>query len=596
MKNLKYILLSLVVFSGCDDELDINPQGLITNDLIVFNSETVSNSLTGAYAILDGNLDGSDVWRAAGSNWIYGEVAGDNAYKGSTSSDQPEVNQVERYTVQASNEFLEYKYTAVYEGVFKSNAVIIAANEGLENGDITQSEYNQFVGEARFLRGHYHFEAKKMWNKIAYVDEVAIESRESVSNTTDDSVWVNIEADFQAAIDLLGDTNETGRANSWIAKSYMAKAHMYQADFTSAKILLDEIINSGPYDLNARFSDNFNAVFDNSVESIFAIQYVVGDGSPNDQGGNWGDVLNFPNTGEAGAGSCCGFYQPSQNLVNAFKTDTDGLPLLDTFNDVDVLNEEAQINQYRSENPDFEDSADVLDEDGNVVTAGDRSEYEAVYVMESGNLDPRLDRTVGRKGIDYQGFGIHPGRLWIRDMSNGGPYLAVKNTIMADQVGTSSSSVAWTANVNAVNVNIIRFAEVLLWRAEVAASEGDLGTAVTYVNRVRARASNSADFVTVPGTNTPAANYVVSEYGSFASQEEAIKAVDHEQRIELAMEGHRFFELVRKGKASEVLNTYIEGEKDNRDYLSSSVFDATDEFYPFPQNVISQSGGVLTPN
>ena len=575
MKNIKLIIvLSILVLLSCDDEVDINPQGLITNDLIVNNQETVSGYLTAAYGMLDGNFDGADPWRGAASNWIYGEVASDNAYKGSTNSDQPQINEVERYNATSTSDYMDYKYNAVYEGVARSNRTIREATNGLSSGDLSQSDFNQLVGEARFLRGHYHFEAKKMWNKIAYIDENV---SESITNTTDDSIWVSIEEDFQSTIDLLEETSEIGRTNSWIASAYLAKAHIYQGDFDSARPILDNIINSGPYDLNDRFSDNFNAIFDNSRESIFAVQYVVGEGVPNDQTGNWGDVLNFPQTGDVGAG-CCGFYQPSQNLVNAFKTDADGLPLLDTFNDVDVLNEEAQFNAFLAAN------------------GGEAEGYDETFELESGNLDPRLDRTVGRRGIDYNGFGLHPGRDWIRDMSNGGPYLPKKSMYRADQIGMVSSTVAWSANVNAINVNIIRFAEVLLWRAEIAAFDGDLGTAVQLVDRVRTRASNSDDFVTVPGSTTPAANYLVGNYGSFESQEQAIAAVEHEQRIELAMEGNRFFELVRKGTAIEVLNEYIDGEKDTRSYLENSIFEAQDEFYRFPQTIIDQSSGVLTPN
>lgn len=585
MKNIKLILLSLIVFSGCDDEVDINPQGLVFEDLIVNNLDTTEGYLIASYGILDGNLDGADVWRGAGSNWIYGEVASDNAYKGSTNSDQPQINQVERYNVISTGDFLFYKYSAVYEGVARANRTIRAAIEGLASNDLSQEDHDRLVGEARFLRGHYHFEAKKMWNKIAFIDE---NTTESIPNTTDNSVWDRIEADFQAAINLLDETSEDGRANSWMAQAYLAKTHMYQADFVAAKSILDNIINTGPYDLNERYSDNFNAIFDNSNESIFAIQYAVGDGTPNDQNGNWGDVLNFPGTGEAGAGDCCGFYQPSQNLVNAFKTDASGLPLLDTFNNEDVTNEEAQFNELVA-TPAYVSA----DSDGRVAL---EQAYDNSYVPETGNLDPRLDRTVGRKGIDYNGFGLHRGRAWVRDIQNGGPYLAKKNNIQADQIGTSSSTVAWTANVNAINVNIIRFAEVLLWRAEIAASEGDLGTAVQYVDRIRTRAANTADFVTVPDTTTPAANYVINGYGSFSSQEQAIKAVEHEQRIELAMEGNRFFELVRKGTAVEVLNEYLEGEEDNRTYLSSSTFESLDQYYPFPQTAINQSGGVLESN
>lgn len=574
MKKIGIIICAVSVLCSCGNELDVDPQGVLTEDLLAGDVGSLERFLFSAYAILDGNLDDSDVWRSAPSNWVYGEVASDNAYKGSEPGDQTPIDNIEAYTPNATSSFFEIKYRALYDGISKANASIVRTTDGLNFG-LEEEDANQLIGEARFLRGHYHFEGKKMWNKIVYVDENTLPG---ATNTTDDSVWDSIEADFQFGIDNMAETSEVGRANSWMAKTYLAKVHLYQGDFAAAKPLLDEVINGGPYALNARFSDNFDGEDEQSdLESIFAIQYFVNEGIGNDSTGNWGDILNFPQTTEVGGG-CCGFFQPSQNLVNAFKTGDDGLPLLDTFNDVDVINEEAQFNAY-------------------VAANGNEDGYDETFELETGNLDPRLDRTVGRRGIDFQGWGLHPGRSWIRDMANAGPYLGKKTMHRADQAGdVSTSGAAWSGNVNGINIHIIRFAEVLLWRAEIAAAEGDLGAAVALVDRVRARAANSEDFVTVPGTITPAANYVISEYGNFTDQEQAIKAVEHEQRIELAMEGHRFFELVRKGTAAQVLNDYTQEESETRSYLSGVLFGSGNEFYPFPQAIIDESQGVLTSN
>lgn len=144
-------------------------------------------------------------------------------------------------------------------------------------------------------------------------------------------------------------------------------------------------------------------------------------------------------------------------------------------------------------------------------------------------------------------------------------------------------------------MNIIRFAEVLLWRAEIAADEGDLETAKTLVNRVRERAANPLNFVR-RNDGTAAANYVVGVYSSFLDKDMAIKAVDFEERIELALEGHRFFELVRKGKASQVLNAYLEVESTKRSHLTGASFQPTAEVYPIPQDIINLSRGILEQN
>jgi len=220
-------------------------------------------------------------------------------------------------------------------------------------------------------------------------------------------------------------------------------------------------------------------------------------------------------------------------------------------------------------------------------------------VPESGNLDSRLDWTVGRKGIPFNGWGDFPGLAWTRDPANGGSYVSKKIVYNADQQGTGevNTTTGWAATVNAINTNIIRFSEVLLWRAEVAADEGDLVTAVNYVDMVRTRAANPAGWVKrEDGSN--AANYVVGLYADnegFPSVEFAEEAILFEYRLETALEGHRFFDLVRRGKASEVLNAYIAGDK-TRGYLVGASYIDNAAVFPVPQSVIDLSMGVIEQN
>ncbi|WP_062053026.1 RagB/SusD family nutrient uptake outer membrane protein [Aquimarina longa] len=572
------VYISVIVsipFQSCQKELEIPLQGQYSTDVITYDANWVGSQLTAAYGMLDGNLDGDDMWRAAGSNWVYGEVASDNAYKGSEFGDQPIINNIERYAANSNeSRYYGYKWNAVFEGVARSNEAIKGAKKGLERGELTPAESIQLEAEARFLRAHYHFEAKKMWDNIPYIDETVTVSQ---SNIDVDS-WSAIEADFAFAVEKLAENSRfVGAANSWVARAYLAKVHMYQLDYTAAKPVLDAIINSGPYSLTPKYSDNFNAETNNNVESIFAIQNTVGDGSAGDDNANWGDALNFPNGAPVGTSptgsSCCGFFQPSQNLVNAYKTDVSGLPLLDTFNDVDVVNDDGIAS-------------------------------DASFTPYTGELDPRLDWKVGRRGIDYNGWGIMPGQAWIRNQPNGGPYLQKITLFRKSQFenGSIDAGLAWAPGVSSMNTNIIRFAEVLLWRAEIMAvkGEGDLGVAL--VDRIRTRAANPDDFVKELDANgkptgNPAANYVIQPYGSFTSQEQAIKAVAHEYRIETALEGHRFFDLVRRGVADQVLSTYLNTEITKRSHLNSASFTAgKNERYPIPQTVISVSNGKIKQN
>jgi len=187
-----------------------------------------------------------------------------------------------------------------------------------------------------------------------------------------------------------------------------------------------------------------------------------------------------------------------------------------------------------------------------------------------------------------------PGMRWTRDQANGGPYVGKKHEVLKSQEGTISA--AGLPQYNAINTPLIRYADVLLWRAEIHAQNNELSLAKDLVNLIRARAANESGFVkTANGTN--AANYIIKEYVSFPSQEYAIKAVRFERRLELASEGHRFFDLVRWGIGSTVLNDYITEESTKRVYLNGANFSTgRSEYYPIPLEAINTSRGVLKQN
>ncbi|QJW89805.1 RagB/SusD family nutrient uptake outer membrane protein [Spirosoma taeanense] len=543
----KFLVLTTAVglglMSSCSkDFLETTPLG-VANDQLLASKSGVNGALIAAYSLLDG-VGAGPTNTASVSNWIFGSVASDDAYKGSDVGDQAQITTLERYSIQADLGLYNDKWVALYDGISRSNDVLKLIPRAT---DMTDAEKAQAMGEARFLRAWYHFEAKKIWNMVPYVDETVTDF---INLPNDKDIWPKIEADFQYAIDNLAATRaQVGRASKWTAKAYLAKAHMYQQDYSAAKPLLDDVVNNGPFSLVASFHDNFRIVTENNSESVFEVQMSVGDGGSG-QNGSWGDNWNFP-YGSA-PGGCCGFYQPSQNLVNAFKTDASGLPLLDTFNNVDVKNDEGLAST-------------------------------AAFTPYEGTLDPRLDWTVGRRGIPFLNWGVHPGRNWIRDQSFGGPYTFKKFFAYS---GENAGAESPRANAN--NYRALRFADVLLMRAEVAAEENDLATALKIVNQIRSRAGN---VVVTDAAGKPAANYLVKTYPAFPSQDFARKAVRFERRLELAMEGHRFFDLVRWGVASDVLNAYLAKESQKRTYLNGSTFvKGKNEFFPIPQAQIDIMG------
>ena len=214
--------------------------------------------------------------------------------------------------------------------------------------------------------------------------------------------------------------------------------------------------------------------------------------------------------------------------------------------------------------------------------------------------DPRLDVNVGRFGVPYLDWGI-PNNLsaFIRDYGNGGMYLNKKNhSWKAERDGAATTQPTSTS----INYHIIRFAEILLMRAEIAVNEGDLATALNYINQVRARAAKfyvaaegSSAYVLddkVNGTTgaNAAANYRIGLYPSFASAAQAREALEREYRLEFGMEGHRWFDIARWGKVADVLNAYAASESK---YLGKFVNTYSPSWvnFPIPSSEINTAMG-----
>jgi hypothetical protein len=568
MKSVK-ILFSIGVLAAvasCSDSfLEVTPKAALERPALA-NGKGVNYLLIGAYSMLDGWATAEGAYRSyqvGADNWVYGSVASDDAYKGTDAGDQPPISFIEQHNIQSDNIYFRGKWRGMYDGIARCNDVLQILPEVT---DLTDGEKAQIAAEAKFLRGHYHFELKKMFNMVPYIDDQVYDPNDLESTKVPNNVdiWPKIVADLEAAYAVLpAKQASVGRASKYAAGATLAKAWLFQGQAAKAKPYLIEIVNSTQYRLVDNYHDNFKATTNNNPESIFEVQYSVNDGAPGGENGNIGSTLNYP-YGGGGVTTCCGFFQPSQNLVNSFKTGADGLPLLDNFNSSDVTSDQG-------------------------------IETTQPFTPYAGTLDPRLDWTVGRRGIPYLDWGVHPGRTYVRDQSYGGPYSPKKHVMYRSDVGTNTF--AGNARLNANNYRMIRYSHVLLWLAEVAIAEGDLEGARGYVNQIRARAAKPAGWVkTAGGAN--AANYLINEYpGPWTDPATATKAVRHEQRLEFAMEGHRRFDLVRWGIAAQTMNAYFAGEGSKRAYLQGRSFVAgKHEYFPIPLQEIlnSQLNGQAT--
>lgn len=574
MKKIIILLVAVFISFSCSDSFfDLKPQGRAS--LAQLSTKNgVGALLIGAYSLLDGVGAGNTGRQSTISNYVFGGISSDDAVKGTDAGDQPEQSFIEQYNWLADNTYFLGKWWHSYDGVARANEVIqIVGSPDVK--DMTDAEKAQVIAEARFLRGHYHFEAKKMWGKVPYIDEkiyVASDPNSTKVPNTED-IWPKIEADFEFAANTLPATQaQKGRATKWAAKAYLAKAKIFQKKWAEAKTLLEDVYKNSGKKLAPNYHDNYKTVTNNNIESIFEVQFSVNDGTTGNNG-NAGDNLNWPYSSTAPGRGCCGFYQASHNLVNAFKTSEDGLPLIgsaadgteDTYNKVDLPNDQG-------------------------ISAG-----TAFTLDKTIPVDPRLDWTVGRRGVNFLDWGSMPGSTWVRDQVYAGPYTGKKwMYYLAEENSTTHSTSK--RNVNN-NYRLLKMSHVILWLAECEIELGNLAAAQGYVNEIRERAQKGS-------VQDGSVNYVVKPYpaGTFATKgaDFARNATRMETRLEFAMEGHRFFDLVRWGIAEKVLNKYAAEEAapgkepsgrvfNKRGYMAGKTFTAKNNYFPLPQDEILNS-------
>lgn len=570
MKKLKLLLIASIgivaITASCNDDFLLKePLGQIAGPSLN-NAEGVEGKLIAAYRTLSGQgMNGGGTWYYDIHGWIFGSIASDNAVKGTDAGDQPEHSFIEAYDFTTFNDHIKDKWRSVYWGMARANEVIDAVAEAAEGDDpLDAARSAQVIAEARFLRGFHALQAQLHFRNPAYVDEAAydVNDVESSKVANGGQIWDQIIADFSAAAAALPATQaEVGRATSWAAKAFLAKTHMHTGDagkISAAIPVLEDIVNNGPFSLVAKYEDNHLVATRNNSESIFEIQYAISSGD--DQNSNKGVGLAHPYISPWG---CCGFWQATQDLVDAHQTDANGLPLLD--------------GSWKTNHITNPNGADVGKPIGNP------------------SVDPRLDHSVGRPGILYKGHHIMQVD-YIRDLTYAGPYFSKKHVGEPEAFGVGG----W-GNLTANNYRIMRLSMVKLWLAEAYVEAGRLEDARAQVNDIRARAANPAGFVpeAIQGatrteystTANPAANYNVGQYtAAWTNASTARAAVRMETRIEFAMEGHRFFDLQRWGVQGAVLNDYIARESQYRIYLQGKSFSSPkNEYYPIPQQAIDRS-------
>lgn len=562
-------ILSLIIATTCKDSfLDKKPYGTTTESTLG-NKDGLNALLIGAYSYLKGGSGGGFV-----SSWM-SVASQDDARLGCEDGATIE----NCFLYDATNAYINERWVFLYSAVQACNDVLRILPDAT---DLTEDERTQLTAEARFLRGIYYLYLAMSWKNVPWIDETITYSEQNYLVPNTDPIYPRIEEDFEYAANHLTETKtQVGRGNKWAAKCFLVKAYMFQKKFSEAKTLLEDIIANGrtsndlKYGLLDKYGDNFRTETKNGSEGVFVVQMSVNDGSDG-ANGNPMDYFNGPYGSPA---TCCyGCYAPYFDLIDAYQTDDlTGLPLIDTYQLTPVKNDQG----ISSSEP---------------------------FTPHEGPLDARLDWCVGRRGIPFLDWGVHPGMAWIRSQYTDGPYSAIKNICWQARVETDREAGSSATNTP---LNLIRFADVLLWAAECEIEVGTLSRAEEYVNQVRERAANPQGFVykymddndPLRGfSTTPAANYKVGLYtGQFEANGKtyARKAVRFERRLELACEHQRYFDLLRYDgldfDVAEWHNRVMQREgsqpgfNPSNNYKQAMFVKGKNELFPIPQEQIDMS-------
>lgn len=571
MKRIIYSVLTILALAGttsCSDFLDEQkPQGILDSDQVK-DPSNVDNLVISAYAIF---TTAEDI-NSSFSMWNF-DVRSDDAYKGGNGTSDGDVfHQLEiEQGVLTTNWNINDMWVRLYNCISRVNSAISM----LEQTDDSYQLKAQRLGEMKFLRGYAHFLLKRLYKNIPFIMNANLSQEEynSLTNTefTNDEGWQQIISDVEYAYSVLPvSQSEKGRPTRAAAAAFLTKLYLYKAyrqdnaqsnEVTSInqedlKKVVEysdpAIYTAGGFGLEDDYHNNFRPEpqYENGKESIWAMQYSMNDGTKYGNL-NWSYGLIVPNIPGVTDGGC-DFYKPSQNLVNAFRTDADGHPYIDTFNDKDY----------------------------------DKNEDYA---------DPRLFLTVGIPGLPYEfnrNYIMDESSTWSRSNGLYGYYVTLKQNVDPES-GYLIKGSWWGTPMNRI---VFRYADVLLERAEAYAQLGEASEAVAIVNQIRRRAKQSTGMIaSYPSDYGVKLN--ISTYDGTFSQEEALKMVKMERRLEMGMESERFFDLVRWGEAETVLNKYFAGETDNCSIYSAAHFTKNkNEYLPIPYSQVAASNGHYTQN
>ncbi len=545
MKNHSYIAILLVLalgLSSCEDFLDRRPYGQFTADQLT--DETIDGLLVSAYAGLSAHYFGNnEAFAGPSTNWIF-DVRSDDAYKGGGAvTMESNIHQLEVANINSDNISLENKWQNNFYGITRAHKAMKALQDA-EN--VTNKD--QMTGELKILRAWYYFDMVRIFKHVPYFTMNDDPSHVSNMVYSQDSILRMLQLDLEEAYGMMNEDAPTpARFSRYTAAALLVKISAQLSDWQRVIQYANIVIASGKYSLYDNYLDMSKVAFNNTHESIIAMQCAVTSGYGQI---NWSNLLNTTYSDGNLYGTGDDFFLASQNLANCFRTDAEGLPYIDES----VAPAESMSGSYK------------------------------------GNIDPRIDFTMGRIGLPFRGHTYT--RKWCRAYDTYGEYSG-KKWLIDPSSSDMVQGFPWGAS--SLNFIFLRYADILLLKAEALIETGaDLNGARLIINEIRTRAANSVDAYYSPVDVDPmVSSYKVGEYPSGGwTQDYARKAVRMERRLELAMEGQRWFDLCRWGNVVEVMNQYYTTESTLRSYYKGASLTDDEVYFPTPIDEVRTADGL----
>ncbi len=535
---------SSLTLSSCNDFLDLKPTGSFTEAQL--DDSSIEGLMSAAYAGLEAHFFGNNESFAGPiTNWVF-DVRSDDALKGGGDITMEQyIHQLEVSNVTSDNAVALDKWRNNYYAISR----VHKAMNAIENSSVSQKDV--LMGELKLLRAYFYFDLIRIFKQIPYFTQNEDPNGKRADEYSRDQVFGFIKQDIADAYAALPETQEqAGRYNRYVAAALMAKVCAFTSDWAEVEKYADIVMGSGKYALYDNFGDLSKIEFNNQKESIMAIQFSTAN---NNAHINWSNLLNTTYSEGSLFGTGDDFFLGSQNLVDAFATDDNGLPYLD--------GSEHYVK----------------------TTTSGEGNYE-------GNVDPRLDFTVGRLGMPFRGHTYN--EKWCRAYDIYGEYSGKKGLI---DPSSSDMVQGFPWGASALNFCLIRYADIVLLKAEALIEQNkQLEEARTLVNSVRQKAARSIDGNYTPQDLDPFnATYKVGLYPSAGwTQEYARKALRMERRLELAMEGNRWFDLLRWNTAVQTVNAYMKSEQRYHSYYAGNSISDDELYLPVPYDEVNNSNGL----